>query len=105
VRNAAAARQRMLKLQTGLGRALMGSRGYVAEESKAAFIRARELAAAVDNPTERLNIYHGLWLGNLTRGELGLARARSVRVATTSSDARASTRVISLRRRRIQLRR
>jgi predicted ATPase len=44
------------------------------EESKAAFIRARELAAAIDDATERFTIYYGLWVGNLARGELGLAR-------------------------------
>src|SRR5262249_23776031 len=63
-----------LKLQTDLGKALMWSRGFGAEESKAAFIRARELAAAIDDPTERFIIYHGLWATNLVRGELGLAR-------------------------------
>src|SRR6516225_4796582 len=36
--------KRRLKLQTDLGQALMWSRGFAAEESKAAFIRARELA-------------------------------------------------------------
>jgi predicted ATPase len=68
----ASANQR-LKLQTSLGRALMWSRGYNAEETRAAFIRARELAATIDNPTERLAIYNGQWFGNLVRGELGLA--------------------------------
>src|SRR5262249_42972481 len=62
------------KLQTDLGKALMFSRGFGAEESKAAFIRARELAVAIDNPTERFSIYYGLWNGNLTRGEFGFAR-------------------------------
>jgi predicted ATPase len=63
-----------LKLQTNLGKALMWSRGFSADESKAAFIRARELAAAIDNATERFTIYFGLWVGNLARGELRLAR-------------------------------
>jgi class 3 adenylate cyclase/predicted ATPase len=63
-----------LKLQTDLGKALMWSRGFGAEESKAAFIRARELAAAIENATERFTIYYGLWGGNMARGELGLAR-------------------------------
>src|SRR5262249_46056141 len=57
-----------------LGKALMFSRGFGAEESKAAFIRARELAASIDNPTERFTIYHGLWSGHTVRGELRLAR-------------------------------
>jgi predicted ATPase len=52
----------------------MFSQGYSAEESKAAFIRARELAAAIDDATERFTIYFGLWVGNLMRGELGSAR-------------------------------
>jgi predicted ATPase len=52
----------------------MWSRGFGAVESKAAFIRARELAAAIDNPTERFTIYFGLWSGNVLRGEWGFAR-------------------------------
>jgi hypothetical protein len=63
-----------LKLQTDLGEALMFSRGFGTEESKTAFIRARELAAAIGNPTERFTTYYGLWLGNMTRGELAFAR-------------------------------
>jgi predicted ATPase len=69
----ASANQR-LKIQTNPGKALMWCRGFGTEESKAAFIRARELAAAIDNTTERLTIYQGLWRGNLVRGELRLAR-------------------------------
>jgi class 3 adenylate cyclase/predicted ATPase len=71
---AAAATDQRLKIQTDLGKALMWSRGFGADESKAAFLRARELAAAIDNPTERFTIYFGLWLGNMVRGELRFAR-------------------------------
>jgi predicted ATPase len=71
---ASASTNRRLKMQTDLGKALLWSRGFGAEESRAAFIRARELAAAIDNPTERFTIYHGLWVGNIMRGELRLAR-------------------------------
>jgi predicted ATPase len=70
----AASANRRLKIQTGLGKALMFSRGFGADESKAAFIRARELPAAIENPTERFTIYFGLWVGNMVRGELKLAR-------------------------------
>jgi predicted ATPase len=63
-----------LKIQTDLAKALMWSRGFGAEDSKAAFIRARELAAAIDNPTERFTIYQGLWVGNIVRAELRSAR-------------------------------
>src|SRR5262249_33306122 len=63
-----------LKIQTNLGKAIMRSRGFGADESRAAFNRARELAAAIDDATERFAIYWGLWVGNLLRGELRLAR-------------------------------
>src|SRR6516162_6407433 len=49
---ASASANQRLKLQTDLGKALLWSRGFGAEESKAAFTRARELAAAIDDPTE-----------------------------------------------------
>src|SRR5215470_15403560 len=68
---ASASANQRLKLQTELGKALMYSRGFGAEESKAAFIRARELAAAMEDTTERFTIYYGLWIGNMLRGELG----------------------------------
>jgi class 3 adenylate cyclase/tetratricopeptide (TPR) repeat protein len=71
---AAASATQRLKLQTNLAKALMWSRGFGAEESKVAFIRARELVAAIDNATERFTIYYGLWATNLLRGELRLAR-------------------------------
>jgi tetratricopeptide (TPR) repeat protein len=69
-----ASANRRPKLQTDLGKALMYSRGYGAHESRAAFIRARELAAATEDATERFTIYYGLWIGNTMRGELGFAR-------------------------------
>jgi predicted ATPase len=71
---ASASANRRLKIQINLGKALMWFRGFGAEESKTAFIRARELAAAIDNATERFTTYYGLWLGNTARGELGFAR-------------------------------
>jgi predicted negative regulator of RcsB-dependent stress response len=71
---ASASGNQRLKIQTDLGKALMWSRGFGAAESKAAFVRAQELAAAIDNPTERFTIYYGLWNGNAVSGEWGLAR-------------------------------
>jgi hypothetical protein len=52
----------------------MWSRGYSAIETKAAFTRAQELAAGIDDSTERFTAYYGLWLGTFLRGELGMAR-------------------------------
>ena len=75
VKNASVARQRRLKLQTSYGNALIAARGDSAPETTAAFGRARELAAAVDDPMERLSAYYGLWVGSLSRGEAGPMRA------------------------------
>jgi len=74
VKNAAAARQRRLQLQTSYSKALMLSQGYGSEEAKAAFTLARELTKGVDNAAERFDAYYGLFIGSLMRGELLLAR-------------------------------
>ena len=67
------AKQR-LRLQISYGQAVMWSRGYGAEKTKAAFTRARELATSADDVAERLAIYYGLWVGSAARGEWSLAR-------------------------------
>ncbi len=63
-----------LKLQTSYGQAMMWSKGFAAEETKAAFSRAQELTAGIDDSGERFNTYYGLWIGKLISGELSLAR-------------------------------
>jgi class 3 adenylate cyclase/predicted ATPase len=73
VKNAAASRQRRLKLQTSYGQALMWSKGYASEETKAAVSRAQELAGNVDDPSERFATYYGQWAGRLLRAELNSA--------------------------------
>src|ERR1700691_5840676 len=70
---ATASASERLKLQTGLGRALMWSKGYTSEETKAAFARAQELAGSADDPSERFATYYGQWSGHLMRGQLNLA--------------------------------
>ena len=68
---ASAPRQRMLlRLHVAHGQALIAQKGYAAPETTAAFVRARELAAGIDDITERLSVYYGLWVGGNTRGEL-----------------------------------
>jgi len=68
---ASAARQRsLLGLQVAHGQALIAQRGYAAPETTAAFVRARELAGGIDDATERLSAYAGLWTGSFMRGEL-----------------------------------
>ncbi len=62
-----------LKLQTSYGQALLWSKGYGAQETKAAFTRAEELAAGVSDPAERFSICYGQWVGSLFRAELPFA--------------------------------
>jgi tetratricopeptide (TPR) repeat protein len=64
-----------VRLQTSFGNALIAARGDGAPETTAAFVRARELATAVDDPMERLSANYGLWVGSLSRGEADPLRA------------------------------
>ena len=68
------AADRRLKLQTSLGHAVMWGRGFASEESKAAFLRARELAGEVENPADRALAYYGVWLDSFTRAEIAQAQ-------------------------------
>ena len=60
VRTAAASRQRRLQLQTSYGQAMIHARGYSAPETTAAFARARELTAGIEDAAERFSIYYDL---------------------------------------------
>ena len=68
------AAHRRVKLQTDYGQAVMWSKGFAAEETKAAFARATELAAKSDDFSERFAAAHGQWTMALVRGELRSAR-------------------------------
>src|SRR5215831_18181462 len=57
----AASGSNRLRLQTSLGNALFWAKGYGASETSAAFARARELASRVEDASERLSAYYGLW--------------------------------------------
>ena len=69
-----AQRQQRLHLQTAYGQAVMYSKGFAAEETKAAFARAAELAAKTDDFSQRFAAAHGQWTVALVRGELRSAR-------------------------------
>jgi predicted ATPase len=73
VKNAAAARERRLRLQTRYGQAMMLSRGFASEESKIAFTRAHQLGAQIGDTDERFDTYYGLYISQLLRGELASA--------------------------------
>ncbi|MBV8106045.1 MAG: AAA family ATPase [Hyphomicrobiales bacterium] len=68
------ASSRRLKLQSDYAQALMWSKGFPVEETKAAFARVRELAAQSANARERFSEYNGRWVRSYTRGELRSAR-------------------------------
>ena len=56
------------------GQAIMWSKGFGSEETKAAFVQARELAGGLDNPAERSSAYYGAWLASFTRAEIAQAQ-------------------------------
>jgi tetratricopeptide (TPR) repeat protein len=74
VKAAEAQRQRRLHLQTAYGQAVMYSKGFQAEETKAAFARATELAVNSDDFSERFAAAHGQWTSELVRGQYKSAR-------------------------------
>ena len=69
-----AASQR-LKLQTDYGQAVMWSKGFAAEETRAVFARAAELAADAGNFAARFATAHSQWASAIVRGEQRRVRA------------------------------
>jgi predicted ATPase len=70
VKSAATARQQRLKLQTSYGQAMLHARGCSAPETKAAFARARELTAGIEDPSERFSVLYGRWANGFVSGQL-----------------------------------
>ena len=87
-----------LKLQTSYGQALLWSKGFGAEETKTAFLRAQELAAGVDNADERFKIFYGLWVGNLSRGEFAVGRETAEAFRREAENAARTTEAVVGRR-------
>jgi predicted ATPase len=86
VKAAIAQRQRRLHLQTAYGQAMMWSKGYAAEETKAAFARAAELAGRSGELSERLTTLHGQWAAALVAGELFSARELALALLREAED-------------------
>src|SRR6201993_740672 len=63
-----------LHLQIAYGRALRGSLGHSAPETVAAWTRARQFAADINDPVELAPIHSGLFNASLTHGELAPMR-------------------------------
>jgi class 3 adenylate cyclase/tetratricopeptide (TPR) repeat protein len=74
VEAATASRKRRVQLQVAYGNALIAARGYGAPETKAAFERARELAAEIEDANDRFSAIYGLWVGSYIRSEFGPMR-------------------------------
>lgn len=91
VKNAAAARERRLKLQTTLGQAMMHAHGFGSPETMAVFARARELTSGIEDPPARLAACYGQWVGAYMRGNAALMRttaSSALAEAEASSDPR-----------------
>jgi class 3 adenylate cyclase/tetratricopeptide (TPR) repeat protein len=75
---------RRVKLETDYALAVLWSKGYAADETKAAFERTSALAARAERPAEQLSAIYGQFVWTWTRGEFRAARdiaERSVREA------------------------
>ncbi len=70
----AARRAQRLKLQTSYGQAVMWSKGFAAEDTKAALARVAELAKEIGNAEAPFETYHARWAHRLFRAEFGSAR-------------------------------
>jgi class 3 adenylate cyclase/predicted ATPase len=63
-----------LRLQIAYGNTLIAARGYGASETAAAYARASQLIAGIDDCAERLSVRFGLCAGSVVRGELKQGR-------------------------------
>ena len=66
---------------------MMYSKGYAAEETKAAVSRATQLSTRSDNFAERFAAFHGLWALAMVRGELRPAREMASTFLNEAEDA------------------
>ena len=87
VKAADAQRERRLRLQTAYGQAMMWSKGFAAEETKAAFARAAELAGRTDDFSERFTALRGQLAAAITGGELRSARELALTLLREAEDA------------------
>jgi predicted ATPase len=82
-----ARREQRLHLQTAYGQAMMSAKGYAAEETKAAFARAAEMAGRTDDYSERFAVLQGQWAAAATGGELRSARQLALTLLREAEDA------------------
>jgi tetratricopeptide (TPR) repeat protein len=78
--------QHELDLQIALGKAMIGTKGYVAPETGEAFNRARSLCEQLDSPPQLVTVLHGQWARVLLAGDLALARSRAEELLTLGTE-------------------
>jgi class 3 adenylate cyclase/predicted ATPase len=86
-----------LRLQTTYGHALLHGRGHSQPETIAAFARARQLAAGIEDAVARFSAYYGMWMGSFVRADLAPMRevaALSLRDARHSPGSPAAGRAL-----------
>jgi hypothetical protein len=74
--------QHELTLQVSLGKAMIGTKGYLAPETVQAFDRAHSLCEQLDKPPELVSVLHFRWVHVLVAGDLALARSRAEELLT-----------------------
>jgi class 3 adenylate cyclase/tetratricopeptide (TPR) repeat protein len=74
-----------LHLQIAYGRALRGSLGHSAPQTVAAWTRARQLAADINDPVELAPIHSGLFNACLTHGEIAPMRELAVAIMSAAN--------------------
>jgi class 3 adenylate cyclase/predicted ATPase len=79
-------RVQRLRLCIAKGQALIHAMGYAAPETTAAFSQADDLAAGVEDVTERLPVYFGLFGGSWVRGEVAQARENAEALVKATAD-------------------
>ena len=80
-----------LKLRSDYASAVMLSRGYAAEETRAAFARAVELTGGAENAAERFTAYWAQWVRSFVRGDLRLARGTAETFLREAEEGRYAT--------------
>jgi predicted ATPase len=101
VKKEMASRQRRLKLQTSLGEAMIHARGHGAPETTAAFARAADLAAHLEDAAESFSACYGLWTGSYMRGdratqELSMAFLRDAERLPRSPEVLVGHRIVGI---------
>ena len=95
---ATASASQRLKLQTSYGQAVLWSKGFAANETKAAFARADALATEIGDAEAPLDAYFGRWVHSLFRGELGPARETAENFLREAEHAERATEAASAHR-------